>query len=895
MTGEPRLVLVRSWLRPAGDLGLGLDLGGGERIHEILDPERPPADLQGSILICDRATACVGGEGGTLVVPEGVLWSFLDPLQAGAFIPDPSSDRMEVETGLRHERRRFQARLHWWQGTARGQGEALRGILRGFRPDLTGLLDGLDRCHLPAGEGTARLTPTGAGPALSAPEPGLPGAEPTGARDLPGDDPDAVYAWLADPRGLGALYGPGFAPRPEQADMGRQVALALAGPYALAIEAGTGVGKTLAYLTPLLAAVMGRQSRAVISTHTRALQRQILDQDFPRLQSVFPGRSAALLMGRRNYLCLRQRQEFLTRPLADLKDALQAAAFRLWLLATASGLREELAGHPLLGSEVRALFDAAELCLPGMCYEGDRCFVQAARRRARAADLVVVNHALLLHDLKAGNTLLGEFDHLVVDEAHRLPEVALDTHTLACGTWRLAEIEDLLGSWGAKGGLPARVTLACRRLEALGMAGEKAGAAAEEFGRAARRAADAFQVWWSVVGAQLGGPGPQGESPQIRVRVRDKVEAFGLTRAECARCLEELACAATACARMAGLAGGLDDLPDATQDDLAQLAQAGQLCGLLQQDIRFLTEDPDEQWVTWLESGSRHGLKALGATPLESGPLLREYWADRGRHPVMTSATLAVGEDFTHMLQELGLQRLRPPAVTHASPSPFDFHRQTLILTPGRFLAPDAPGFGAAVGEILRELALRIGRKTMGLFTSYRQLREAAAALAAGGVLPPGRGTIPGRPVLLEQGQGSEAAALLEGFRRQKRAVLLGTSTFWEGVDFPGTDLEILVLAKLPFLVPNDPWVEARCERVAALGENPFTDFMVRDAVLRLKQGFGRLIRRPTDRGVVLILDTRLHTKNYGTTFLNALPVIPRTFGDTQELLDRVEQFFGRA
>jgi ATP-dependent DNA helicase DinG len=194
----------------------------------------------------------------------------------------------------------------------------------------------------------------------------------------------------------------------------------------------------------------------------------------------------------------------------------------------------------------------------------------------------------------------------------------------------------------------------------------------------------------------------------------------------------------------------------------------------------------------------------------------------------------------------------------------------------------------------MRDLALGVPRKTMGLFTSYRLIRQAAEIMNQAGMSEDaafGGGDL---PVLLTQNPRSATGTLLNRFRLHARAVLLGTSTFWEGVDFPGQDLEILVVTKLPFLVPSDPWVEARCEKVAAAGDNPFTSFMVRDAVLRLRQGFGRLIRRTGDRGVVIILDNRLHTKNYGATFLNALPVMPVTFGDTADLLERVEDFFKR-
>ncbi|MFO7608571.1 MAG: helicase C-terminal domain-containing protein, partial [Candidatus Krumholzibacteriia bacterium] len=509
----------------------------------------------------------------------------------------------------------------------------------------------------------------------------------------------------------------------------------------------------------------------------------------------------------------------------------------------------------------------------------------------READLLVVNHSLLLHDLAQGRTLIGERDHLVVDESHRLAAVTLETHGIACGLGRWQDVEQLAGRLAGAARQPERTLLAARRLAALGPDGERAAQACEDFGRALGRAGDAYAGWWQAMGALVDAALPGTGRATQRQRVRDKDEAFGEIRGETAAALEALTQAAESFARLAAATASLEDLGGALEDDLAQLAQAGQLVRLLQHDLRFLMTDQDENWVTWLEPAPRHGARLLGATPLDAGDILREYWGDGDTHPVMTSATLAVGEDFNHMLGELGLDRRRPPTLTRACPSPFDFHRQVLVLVPSRFAAPEAADFGRAVGEVVRDLALHTGRKTLGLFTSYRMIADAAEVLEAAGL---GERPDPahGRPALLVQRPQGAAGALADRFRRLERAVLLGTATFWEGVDFPGEDLEILVVAKLPFLVPNDPWVEARCDRLSAAGENPFTSFMVRDAVLRLRQGFGRLIRRPSDRGIVVILDTRLHTRGYGATFLGALPVLPTGFGDTAELLERVDRFF---
>jgi ATP-dependent DNA helicase DinG len=876
VTVDRHLLLARPRTAAAGRW-LAVDMTGGERMFEFADPRQPVPGAPGAVVIAGRGDTCADVPGGGLSVTEDVVWSLLDPL-ARAWDGEPlPAEQTAAEADLRRLRRGLLAGVRRWRERDPTLRESCRSLLQGFRPGLDPLFDLLDVLPVAGAAAQPPASPAPAAP-LSLPEP------------LPGD-PDGIAAWLGSAQGLGALYGPEFAPRWEQADMARAVAAALADRRPLLVEAGTGVGKTLAYLVPLVASVVRADERAVVSTHTRALQRQILEQDLPRLAPLLGDHRFALLMGRRNYLCLRQRQSYLSRPLENQADALRAVAFRLWLEDTREGLREEAAAHPLLARDLGELFDAADLCLPGLCYEGDRCFVQTARRRARDADLLVVNHALLLNDLAQGRTLIGERDHLVVDESHRLPAVTLDTHGVLAGMGRWNDIEQLCGRLTGGERIPERVALAARRLGEMGHDGEKPAAACTDYGRDLARAGDVFVAWWQALGALVDEALPVTGRSLQRQRVRDKDEAFGGVRAETAALLEALAQAAEGFARLAAVTSSLDELPGPLQDDLAQLAQAGQLVRQLQHDVRFLVADGDENWVTWIEPSARRGLRLLGATPLDAGDLLRDYWGDADSHPVMTSATLAVGEDFTHMLGELGLARRRPPTETRACPSPFDYHRQTLVLAPTRFPGPEAPDFSQAVGEVLRDLALGTGRKTLGLFTSYRMIQDAAAVLEAAGL-----GDHPdpdhGLPALLVQKPQGAPGVLVDRFRRLDQAVLLGTATFWEGVDFPGEHLEVLVVAKLPFLVPNDPWVEARCERLQAAGENPFTKFMVRDAVLRLRQGFGRLIRRPSDRGVVVILDTRLHTRNYGATFLSALPVMPTGFGDSAELLDRVDRFF---
>ena len=871
MNSDRHLLLARPLPVAAGGGWLAVDLRGGTRTWHLTDLERSPRTAPAAIVVAGRGGSHRALADGGLHLEEGVLWSFLDPCGAGRDHDPLPDDEIAAATALRAECQRWLTGWRRWHGRSVATRETCRRLLTGHATDLTPLLDVLELEPPFSDPGEGSLASTGP-------------VEPLA--DLP-NTPGALASWMVDPEGLGVLYGKGFTPRREQADMTRIVTGALLEQRTALVEAGTGVGKTLAYLAPLVAAARAGR-RVVVSTHTRALQTQILEQDLPRLWPVLGDLRATLLMGRRNYLCLRQRRNYLTRPREDLDDALRGAAFRLWLEDTRYGLREELADHPLLATDVGELFDGPEPCLPGACYEGDGCFVQRARREARKADLLVVNHSLLMHDLAQGGSLIGDHDHLMVDEAHRLPAVALETHGVVCGLRRIDELERLVGRLGAGERLPERVALAVSRLGSEGSGDQRASDACADFGRALQRTAGVFITWWQALGVTMDTALPAAGRPRGRQRVRDKDVAFAPVRSETAVLLDELDACDQSFARFAESATKLEDPGRALQDDLAVLGQAGQSIRQLHHDVRFLAVQPAEEWVTWLEAGRSRGLRRLGATRLEAGDMLRDYWLDGGRVPVMTSATLAVGEDFGHMLGELGLARRHPPTLTATCPSPFDLHVQSLSLVPRRFPAPDAPDHATAVGEVVRDLVLATDRKTMGLFTSYRALTAAAEVLTAAGLDEHGRHG----PALLVQQEGGAPAALARRFRRLEKAVLLGTATFWEGVDFPGTDLEVLVVAKLPFLVPNDPWVDARCERLQAAGENPFTSFMVRDAVLRLRQGCGRLIRRASDRGVVVVLDPRLHTRNYGATFLGALPVMPVTFGDTAELLERVDTFF---
>ncbi len=853
---------------------VALDLITGQKIVELsgIDPERNLS--LGAILVLQDDTALPRkAPGGGLIISGTVFWSFLDPLGARLPVAEPRSTMMIAEDELRAGRVHFLERLRWWRDLEPTFRDNCTRHLQGFHPDFAPLWEMLEdgiftwqawESEIETQEDTS---------------------EKFSCRALPAE-PSQYRSWFMESDALGGLYGEAFTPREEQAEMAVEVARSLYQSESLLMEAGTGVGKTLAYLAPLIGAITKGDARGVISTHTRALQNQIMEQDLPLLESLLEGRRFALLMGRRNYLCLRQRQTFLSRSINSMTAALQAVAFRLWLFETDHGLREEIARHPLLKPEVGDLFDTSDLCLPGLCFEGDKCFVQSARRKARKAHLLVVNHSLLMHNFKAGNILLGEVDHLIVDEAHRLPGVALETHGLACHGRQLDDIAETVGEMVGPEALPTRVVLLSARLMNYGREGASASDACDSFGRSVRRVFTSYPKWWQALARRVdeiigGGPRPRG-----RQRISNKDEMFGPLQGATEELLDVLAECESSFARLARRTGVLEDLSGGLEDELAILVQGGKLLRQLHLDVRFLVSDPDENWVTWLEPHHQSGIRRLGATLLEAGTLLRDYWYGLGLNPIMTSATLAIGEDFSHMLGELGLARRSPATNVACSSSPFDYHRQTKILVPRQFPAPSDPSFGRAIGSVMERLT-GLPHKVLGLYTSYRLINETVGILERSHQIDD-----EAMKHILVQTPRTAPGALIERFRRFDRAMLLGTSTFWEGVDFPGQDLEILVVTKLPFLVPNDPWVQARCDRIASAGDNPFTSFMVRDAVLRLRQGFGRLIRRVSDRGVVIILDNRLHTKNYGVTFLGALPVAPDFFTDNEQLETKVTDFF---
>jgi ATP-dependent DNA helicase DinG len=590
----------------------------------------------------------------------------------------------------------------------------------------------------------------------------------------------------------------------------------------LIAEAGTGTGKTFAYLVPALLS----GGKVIVSTGTKTLQDQLFDRDLPAVrEALASGASAALLKGRANYVCLyrlgraREEARFESR-----EQAAQLARIEQFSRLTATGDRADLAEVAEDAPVWAHATSTRENCLGQECPDYADCFVMRARRNALAAEIVVVNHHLFFADVVLRDEgvaeLLPACNTLIFDEAHQLPETARMFFGETVSSSQLVDLSrDLRLELRAAGGASPELDALAARLE------KSARDLRLAFGDAGSRLA------WSQAMALPSFPDTLAKLQKALHDVREPLAAqAGRTEG-----LES-------CARRAGVAHAL----------LARLHE----------------EAVNE--VRWVEVFGQ-GVQ-LHLTPLSSAELFQKQMADHPRAWIFTSATLAVGEDFGHFTRELGL----PQAEARRWASPFDFARQALLyVPPGLPPEPNAPGFTEAVVEAaLPVLRASRGRAFL-LFTTLRALRRAHELL---------RDRLP--YPLLVQGTGSRSE-LLERFRSLGNAVLLGSQSFWEGVDVRGDALSVVVIDKLPFAPPDDPVLAARIEGLRARGGNPFTELQLPQAVLQLKQGAGRLIRDETDRGVLMLCDPRLVSKPYGKRIVASLPAMKRT-----RSLEEVEAFF---
>jgi DNA polymerase-3 subunit epsilon/ATP-dependent DNA helicase DinG len=693
----------------------------------------------------------------------------------------------------------------------------------------------------------------------------------SGKAGLPPDDPDLVAALLG-PEGPLAGVLPGYEHREPQLQMLLAVAQIQGRGGALVVEAGTGTGKSLAYLVPSIARAVRHDERVVVSTNTHTLQEQLMTKDLPGLREWLPWNfTACLLKGRSNYVSLRRWRRYLAEVCRDSEELRFKLKVLLWLHSTESGDRSELRLH---GREevlwARIASDPLD-CVGIHCTKED-CYVHRARAEAEAADLVVVNHALLLADAEVGGGLLPEFDHLVIDEAHQLEEAATRGLRQEVDGPGLAALLDRLAGGGGQAGLLEDLG----RQPHLGGSGEALSEAQPLTLVAAERVRELFEAAGVWVGARLNDAERRDDSLRLTATLRDDPGWEGISIAG-----EN---AATALAALDGVlrkavSGSRDWLGGVEPDQGVRELEIirGRLHGAAQLLGEALLK-PDPNRVYWFTLFARTDNLVLRAAPINVGTLLRERVYTERRSTVFTSATLAVGGTFDYFRSRVGLGSDAEELIL---PSPFDFLHQALVCLPTDMPGPEDEDFDRGVEEVVAAVARRVGGRTLVLFTSHRQLREVHTALK--------HRTDLDEVLILGQGIDGQRRHLLKSFEEAQRPLLLGTASFWEGIDVPGERLSCVIMVRLPFPVPTEPVYAARAEQV----RDAFAQLALPQAALRLKQGFGRLIRRSTDRGAVVILDNRILGKDYGKAFLDVLPPASRFVGPAAEIADQVGGWLG--
>lgn len=713
--------------------------------------------------------------------------------------------------------------------------------------------------------------------------------KPTGdARPI---DLAAIQHFFAADGALGRAFT-GYEQRPQQAAMAEAVGAAFNTNDVLTVEAGTGVGKSMAYLTPAAMYAAQRGERVVISTNTINLQDQLFFKDIPDLQRIMGSThdtestnndgdqpnelpfTAALLKGRGNYLCLRRYKALRRDNQLTDEEIHTLLKVQLWMPTTKTGDKAELM---LVDREHTAwgrINVTPDTCIGPRCEYFRECYFFEARRRAEAAHLVVVNHALLLSDLATEADVIPPYDHLIVDEAHNLEDVATDQLGFSIDQGQLLDfLDNLFQSSGPNiaGGLFAELPAHFRESAATQDQAAKANEMTRTVGPTVERGRtsvyDCFNRLMVFMSQEA-----EISAYDSRLRLTPKVRQHDSWE-EIERAWENLGL------QLSTISDGLGKL----ETLLIELEEVGlldydALLLRVQSLKRFATDvrvsmghvvfGDNEEFITWITHDRQRDTLTLNAAPLSVADLLQANLFSQKQTSILASATLTVDHSFDYVKQRVGVAEAEECQLD----SPFDYQQQALVYIPKDIPEPNQRGYQPAIEEALIELCTATKGRTLVLFTANNSLRQTYRAIQE-----------PLEEVgiaVLGQGIDGSRRSLLQRFKEFPQTVLLGTTSFWEGVDVIGDALSVLVIAKLPFGVPNDPVFAARSEQF----DEPFHDYAVPQAILRFKQGFGRLIRSREDRGIVALLDKRLLTKKYGQAFLNSLPPTTVRAGPVKQL-----------
>jgi len=605
----------------------------------------------------------------------------------------------------------------------------------------------------------------------------------------------------------------------------------------LVIEAGTGVGKSIIYLIAAIHMADKTNNPIIISTRTKTLQEQIINKDIPLLHKLVSNKFQSIVVkGRENYICLRKFMVFL-----KTNKSIKVIPFLFWLYYTPDGDLDSL-HNSIIVQHKNYLKAQKATCLGHMCPYRKYCFLVLLKKRILQADIIIINHSILLIDSHSERFLLPEYEYLIIDEAHNLENSA--TNALSY-VFSIKKAQDILNNISDQIPITEEIKENCKNL-------------------------------LSTFKEDLLSFKPRNINHKILLNAEVCVgKEWGKvckTKDKLLKALDSLV------ATIKTISIGSDLLEISVRDTISKLEEL--------QNILFLVFEPDQGYVAWLELEEKVKSKniILTVSPVLINKLLADNLFDKKRSVILTSATLTVKNKFDYFRNRIGLNLLKEKeAKSIWLGSPFDFKKQTLFCIPRNFENPaQEDSFVLAVVKYLKKLLKITKGRSLILFTSYKMLREVYCLL---------KKNLKIYYPLLCQGKGHSRKNLLERFRAETNSVLLGTDSFWEGIDVPGISLSCVVIVKLPFPVPTDPLVVARVKEIVKKGGNVFYEYSIPNAVMKFKQGFGRLIRRKKDKGVVIVLDNRMLFKSYGNSFLRSIPSCTQNFGTKQETLSAVKKW----
>ncbi len=638
------------------------------------------------------------------------------------------------------------------------------------------------------------------------------------------------------PGGIVSKFHENYEYREGQVEMAKKIAEAFDAKKHLIVEAGTGTGKTLAYLVPAIAAAIKGKCRIIISTGTKNLQEQLMEKDIPFLQEALPTKfKAAYMKGRANYACIYRIAHSGHQPILDgIDDVDHFRVVREWMEGTKTGDRAELTDLPENLAFWNRINARADTCLGQKCPDFEPCFITRVRSNAENADIIVVNHHLFFADLNVRDNKFGkvlpDYSAVIFDEAHLLEDIAADYFGVQASNYQLEEL--------------------AHDAEALPVSNAVSAAAIT---KAAGKVLSIAQSFWQRLMPERQIEGRFPLSRDISVERGDGL-SFGDANGALSDALNRL-----------------ETIVDAFSGEMVEAESIARRLKQIRADLSFITRQDDPNYVYWLERRGRGMF--LQASPVDVSILLNEKLFDKTNTCILTSATLATKDGFNFIRDRLGLPSAR--TMTLMAPSSFDHETQAIVYLPKSMPDPRSPDYATAAAREITEILRATDGRAFVLCTSNASM-SSLYQLVSSRV---------GYPCFV-QGTMSKAG-LIERFRSTPNAVLFATQSFWQGVDVRGEQLSCVIIDKLPFAVPTDPLVAARARFIDERGGASFFEYSVPQAIITLKQGIGRLIRSRSDRGVIAILDPRLRTKGYGRDFLASLPRMKITseLDDVREIL----------